>query len=366
MGMPIMKKAGQQPIARGGAPVLADVKSVDDSLSEYGLAQQVMEQMPFSITIVDATSDDFPLVYVNRAFEQMTGYRRDAVLGRNCRFLQGQDTCEADRRALREAMEQQRDASVDIVNYRANGERFLNRLRIRPIATRGSQVTHFIGIQNELVQEASYESKVQQLDQSLRELQHRVKNHLAMLLALIRLESRRGGDLKLCLGVLAHRVETLNLLYDELSLRGLNAGGTVHLGAYITRVASALKVLDSEHEVTVSVGAEPLEVPVEAASQVGLLVSELLTNALRHAFPDSLTGVVNVNFWQRGGFVYVQVCDTGRGLPDHCDWPEKGNLGARIVRDLSRRLDAELMLVSGPFGTHVTVKIPLAVFRRAE
>jgi len=340
---------------------------IAQGLIAQGLSLQTMEQLPLSITIVDAMRDDLPLVYVNRAFEQMTGYQRGAVLGRNCRFLQGAETSPADRQALREAVEERREATVDIVNYRANGERFRNRVRISPIGGPGAQATHFIGIQNEIPSHTASEAKVEQLHEALREVQHRVKNHLAMLLAMIRLESKRGGDLKCCLEVLAHRVETLNLLYDELSLRGADVRSAIDLGAYVTRVACALKTLDTQQEVAVRSGcARPLEVPVEAATQVGLLLSELLTNALRHAFPDGLTGHVAVDFWARNRFVYVQVCDTGSGLPDDCDWPNEGNLGARIVRDLSRRLSAELMVASGPFGTDVTVKIPISVFAPIE
>ncbi len=248
------------------------------------------------------------------------------------------------------------------MNYRANGERFLNRIQLSPLAAQGKETTHFLAINTELAQDVSYESKLQQLDQSLREVQHRVKNHLSMLLALIRLEAKRPGDVKSSLDVLANRVETLNLLYDELSLRNTNLCGSLHLGAYITRVAATLNMLDGNRDVMVNVGAEPFESPVETASQVGLLISELLTNALRHAFKGEETGRVDVRFWVRGPTIYLKVCDNGRGLPDHCDWPKEGNLGARIVRDLTRRLQAELLVISGPEGTDVTVKIPRRVF----
>ena len=346
----------------GVEPRHAARESKDGPLPVHGLSHDTMEQMPFSITVADAVQPDRPLVYVNRAFEQLTGYARGAVLGHNCRFLQGDDTSEADCQAMRQALAEQREATVDIINYRANGERFLNRVHLKPLASPGAPVSHILGVQTEVPDDRACERKLERLDHALREVQHRIKNHLAMLLALIRLESRRTDAGRTCLQALAQRVETLNLLYDELSLRNVDMASTVDLGVYVTRIASALKMLDGQHELILNIGPATLKAPVELASQIGLLVSELLTNALRHAFDEGGPGQVEVNLWTDEALVWIQVCDTGRGLAAGCEWPRKGNLGARIARDLSQRLDAELIVSSSPNGTHVTVKIPRSLF----
>lgn len=100
------------------------------------------------ITIADARLPDQPLIYVNAGFERLTGYPRESVLGRNCRFLQGAGTEVETVTEIREAIDQGRECTVEILNYRKDGTPFWNRLAITPVRDSGGEVTHFIGIQS--------------------------------------------------------------------------------------------------------------------------------------------------------------------------------------------------------------------------
>ncbi|MFB0613290.1 sensor histidine kinase [Aurantiacibacter poecillastricola] len=323
-----------------------------------GISRETMEDLPFSLVIADAQLEDMPLIYVNTAFERVTGYDRSAVLGRNCRFLQGPRTDEKDANAIREALEAGEEITVDILNYRATGEEFINRLLISPMKQNG-EITHFLGIQSEQPKDRAFAARAAKLDEQLREVQHRVKNHLALLLSLIRMESRKATDTKTSLNVLANRVEALNMLYDEFSRSGSGDTGTVALGAYISRVCSALNMLDGHREVRMNLETDDQRASLDAASQMGLLVSELLTNALQHAFEVDREGFVNVKLWHEGESVVLQVIDNGKGIPADVDWPNDGSLGARIVRELVARLDGELKVDTGENGTTVTIEFPV-------
>lgn len=324
-----------------------------------GISQQTMEDLPFSLVIADAQLPDMPLIYVNAAFERITGYSRSAVIGRNCRFLQGPNTDDTDRMAIREALAQGEEITVDLVNYRSTGEEFINRLLLSPMKQNG-KVTHFLGIQSEQPKDRAYAERAAKLDEQLREVQHRVKNHLALLLSLIRMESRKGADVKSSLDVLANRVEALNLLYDEFSRPGQSDGVSVALGAYISRVCSALNMLDGHREVRMNLDTDEMRASVDSASQMGLLVSELLTNALQHAFEADGDGLVDVRLWNDGdgSKVCLQVVDNGKGIPEDVDWPNDGSLGARIVRELTNRLEGDLQVKSDKDGTTVTIAFP--------
>ncbi|WP_271077474.1 PAS domain-containing protein [Aurantiacibacter sp. MUD61] len=318
-----------------------------------------MQDLPISLVIADAQLEDRPLIYVNSAFERMTGFHREAIIGKNCRFLQGEDTDPATREEIREALEKGREVTTDIVNYRSDGEKFINRLMIVPLQDDGGKVTHFMGIQTICPEQNSATARAAKLDESLREVQHRVKNHLAMLLALIRMEAKQTRDAKSALEVLANRVEALNLLYDEFTRTGKFEGGSIALGAYVSRVCSALNMLDGKSEVRLNMQTERLNASLDASSQVGLLVSELLTNALQHAFDEKDGGIVEVRLWQSDGdTICLSVSDDGSGLPEDSAWPKEGNLGARIVRDLASRLNAEINVETGDDGTNVTLSIP--------
>lgn len=99
------------------------------------------------ITIADARLQDMPLIYVNRAFELLTGYSREEALGSNCRFLQGPDTEPATAETIRAAIRNHRGCTVEILNYRKDGTPFWNRLTITPVKDQARTVTHFIGVQ---------------------------------------------------------------------------------------------------------------------------------------------------------------------------------------------------------------------------
>ena len=324
-----------------------------------GISKSTMRELPFSLVLTDPTLDDHPIIYVNRAFENVTGFTSDMAGGRNCRFLQGEHTEEAHRQIIRDAIKEDRECTLDIVNYQANGEKFINRLMITPLRDDNRKTTHFLGIQTKRPEDVSYAERATALDESMREIQHRVKNHLSMLLSLIRLEASRSDDARNTFGVLANRVESLSLLYHEFAM-SKDDGSEVKLGAYISRVCSALNMLDGQNDVIVNIDAEAIDAKVDAASQVGLLVSELLTNSLQHAFPEDESGTVEVRLWESDDdCICLQVIDDGQGLPDDCEWPKNGNLGSRIVRDLAARLKADLDVESSDNGTKVKLAIPM-------
>lgn len=105
------------------------------------------------ITIADARRPDNPLIYVNEGFERLTGYAAGEVLGKNCRFLQGAETDAETVEALRRAVREQREISVQLVNYRRDGSAFWNRLSITPVRDGAGEVTHFIGVQSDVTAE---------------------------------------------------------------------------------------------------------------------------------------------------------------------------------------------------------------------
>lgn len=102
------------------------------------------------IVISDASLPDNPLIYVNPAFLAMTGYAAAEVLGRNCRFLQGDGTDPAAVAELREAIRDARQCQTSILNYRKDGTEFWNEVTVSPVYSPSGEVTHFVGIQTDV------------------------------------------------------------------------------------------------------------------------------------------------------------------------------------------------------------------------
>jgi PAS domain S-box-containing protein len=114
------------------------------------------------IVITDATQPDNPLIYCNAAFEHITGYQRDEVMGRNSRFLQGPATDPATVAQLRQAVHAGQPCRHTIVNYRRDGTPFHSDLSIAPVHNEQGRLTHFIGIKTDITARKQAEDRMRQ------------------------------------------------------------------------------------------------------------------------------------------------------------------------------------------------------------
>lgn len=129
---------------------------MDIGTAELQLLHRAIAATNNGVTISDMRRADRPLVFVNQAFLQLTGYSSEDVLGRNCRFLQGSETNQSEVQILREAVAEGREITVMLRNFRKSGELFLNELTISPVHDGNGAVTHYIGIQHDVsVREAA-------------------------------------------------------------------------------------------------------------------------------------------------------------------------------------------------------------------
>ena len=124
------------------------------------LIERAIDEAPIGITIADARRPDTPLIYLNDAFERLTGYPKEETLGSNCRFLQGRNTEDEPVARMREAIENEEAVSVELRNYRKDGTEFWNKVDIAPLHEDG-EVTHFVGFQTDVTarKEAEFEIK---------------------------------------------------------------------------------------------------------------------------------------------------------------------------------------------------------------
>ena len=337
----------------------------DVAMAEKDVVSDLTARLPYAIVVTNPALEDNPIVYVNAAFETMTGYARMAAIGRNCRFLQGEHTDPDSVQRLRDAIEKEEDATVTLLNYRADGTTFMNRLHITTVRGEETGAKYFLGVQEEVDDqgETDRESRARRSDLALSEIQHRVKNHLAMIVSMIRLHAS-ASSAQTEFDTIARRVEALHLLYDEIDRQKVMNGANddrVALGAYLSRVANAIAHLDGRPGVRVNVDADDIHVDFELATQLGLVLSETMTNALQHAFDGRRSGVVEVRVKaMSGGGVRLSVGDDGIGMPKGSAWPQEGNLGGRIVRQLVQGLGATLTVARQASGTLVVIDVPRA------
>ncbi|WP_299793253.1 PAS domain-containing protein [uncultured Marivita sp.] len=329
------------------------------SISEQD-ATAIFSASTVAMVLTNPRLPDNPIVYVNRAFERLTGYASEAALGRNCRFLQCEQTSTSTVKELREAIDKREEISTVLTNARSNGERFLNALLISPVTDDDGEVVYFVGLQSEVASDKQAE-RLKQFETVTAEIQHRVKNHLSMILGLIRMKARKSSDPDEFKD-LSRRIESLQLLYEEMSAATLERNdGKIKLGAYLGRVANAIAYLDSRPGVRMNIHVEPLLVDTETAVRIGLILSEVLTNAMQHAFQEQKSGLVELRVVRTdNGGMRAIVTDDGVGLPEGVTWPNSDGLGGRIVEGLCDGLQATLKVTRGAVGTIVTLDVPVA------
>ena len=123
----------------------ASAPTIDESLKT-----RTMDEAPVGITVADATDPDMPLVYANAAFERITGYPPEYAIGRNCRFLQGEGTRDEPVERMRSAIEEGEATTVELRNYRRDGDMFWNEVTIAPLRDGDGTVTHYVGFQQDV------------------------------------------------------------------------------------------------------------------------------------------------------------------------------------------------------------------------
>ncbi|MBS0497555.1 MAG: PAS domain-containing protein [Proteobacteria bacterium] len=136
-----------------------------------GLIPQVLSKILDScvngVTLADPDQEDMPLVYVNKAFEEITGYTLAETVGRNCRFLQGNEHDQAGVKQLQDAIKNKKPVEVVLRNFRKNGELFYNHLLVSPLFDTHGNVLYFLGVQFDITPQIRAEEEIKLLKEQL-------------------------------------------------------------------------------------------------------------------------------------------------------------------------------------------------------
>ena len=333
-----------------------------------------------AMIITDPRKPDNPIVFANAAFFKLTGYEREDVLGRNCRFLQGPGTDEHSVQMIRDAIEARTDVAVDLLNYRKDGTPFWNGLYISPVTNAAGELQFFFAsqldvsdrVEAQLVvasQQGWLEREVLRRTDELREalhaqtmlvheVDHRVKNNIQMISALLSMQARaiEDPDARASIDGMLRRVESIGTvhrrLYQSKDVRRFD------LADFIRDIAHELLKASGRENIDLALDLESVQVPSQQASPNALMLNELMMNALKHAFPDGRAGRLSIRIRKVDDTLHVVMADNGIGMPPR---PTRQGFGNRLIRTLARQLQAEVSWSDGAPGTVVTIKSPLPI-----
>lgn len=341
----------------------------------YGAAIRAT-RMP--IVIVDARLDDHPIVFANDAFLSLTGYPRDEVIGRNCRFLQGPDTDRSEVARVAAAVAAREHVEAEILNYRKDGQRFWNGLFVSPVFDGAGEITHFFASQVDMTArktaeadlarakadaEARIEERASALERALEqktvllhEVDHRVKNNLQLISSLILLQSRRLPDpeaRRVMTGTL-NRVSALATVHRNLF--SSEDVASFDVPGFMRAIASDLVDASGRDDIRIDFDLKPAIIPAARAAAVALMVNELATNVMKHAFPDR-PGRLRLGVRENGEDIVIEVEDDGVGRTEPAEPP---GFGLTLIELLAKQLSASIDRDDVPPGTRVTVRLPKA------
>ena len=133
------------------------------------ILSQILDTCIDGITLSDPDIEDNPIIYANEAFELITGYSQRETIGRNCRFLQGDDQDQEGVEKIRLALRKKESVTVTLRNYRKDGELFYNQTTVRPLFDREGNLVYYLGLQHDITNQIRAESELKRLNHILGE-----------------------------------------------------------------------------------------------------------------------------------------------------------------------------------------------------
>ena len=345
-----------------------------------------MSRMPMCLT--DPHRGDNPIIFCNRAFETLTGYAQEEILGRNCRFLQGPATDRACAAEIRRALEAGEDVHMELMNYRRDGSSFWNALFISPVVDTDGRLVHHFASQLDVTRRREAEAVLQQsqrmetLGSMASSLAHEFNNLMTIVLAnLERLETeadaaRRTRQIERAAWG-ARRATRLTDQMLSFARRQFHDNRTLDVNVTLANCDAILdQMAGAGIRVRLDLAAEPLLASLDA-SQLEMALLNLVRNAADAVPPGSEIAITTrprrLNGPDSGPALEVAVADSGSGMTPEVAQRAlepffttkaigKGTgLGLSMVKGFVEQSNGKLELETAPgVGTTIRLVFPLA------
>jgi PAS domain S-box-containing protein len=287
-------------------------RELQQTVADLKLKERAMDAAPVGITISEAGGEDNPLLYINDQYTALTGYDGN-VLGKDCRFLQGPETDPESPARIRKAIDAEEPVSVDILNYRKNGQKFWNSLDIAPIRDDDGEVTQFVGFQTDITERKIKERRLEVLN---RVLNHNLRNRMNVVEGYLTLLRDEFDDPPAALDHIDAAASDLMGLADAVQKieRTLNESGdttVIDLNERLEQLRSAFEDRYPTATFDLSTPDEPCEVAV-----TGLMTAaeEAVENAVAHnESPDPVVDIAVTRDSEE--WCHIDITDNGPGIP---------------------------------------------------
>lgn len=354
---------------------------IGEDITERELARRETEQAERQLRLLAFTlncakdafviSDlDDHVLYVNQAFTDMYGYTEEELIGNDVTMVRSLRTPPELSERIRQGT---RGAgwSGEVMNRRKDGTEFPVELWTSTVRNDQGEPVALVGVAREITERKAAEDKIRaslhEKEVLLKEIHHRVKNNLQVITSLLSLQSAKipGAEIQAILKESQTRVKSMALVHEELYQS--EDFSRVDFADYIRRLTSNLFHTYQTGPVVVSlrVDVEKVYLTVDTAIPCGLIINELVSNALKHAFHGRAEGSITIRLQRDGAAHVLTVSDDGVGLPLEVDPRTTETLGLQLVSTLTRQLGGSLA-VTREKGTQFELRFVEQLQRRQE
>jgi len=299
------------------------------ALETNGVIRQLMDAVRDAMVLVDQAGD---IVMINAQAERMFGYQRQELLGRPVKVLIP-------------APPHAKGEHLKFFGLRKDGGQFPAEIDSRPLEIEGVKLTSSV-IRDVSEQKPAEDlrRRLQEKDALLGEIHHRVKNNLQVVSSLLNLQANQLQDpaARGMFEATQSRIRSMALVHEQLYKSGNFAG--IDFATYLRVLAADLlnSYRSNADWVHVRVTADPTRLDLEIAIPCGMIVNELVTNSLKHAFPDRAEGEIRIGFRVGEDQYSLSVDDDGVALPPGLLARGSDSMGLRLVKLLAGQLGGEL------------------------
>ena len=300
------------------------------------------------------------LEFVNEGYTRMHGYTMDEIIRKQGSKLTQLSYNENIKTIIKDCLEEHKSVIYETKITHRNGQQLWTSSTLTPVFNDKDELSNIVVIDTDITLHKKMEEQIREsLDEKnilLKEIHHRVKNNLQIIVSLFNLQSAYLQD-KASHKILKEgqdRIRSMALIHD----RFYQSDGTsrIDFDDYIKRLCETIMQSQNANpqKIRLQIEAEKISLDIDTAVPCGLIINELVSNAIKHAFADD-GGTIWVTFKKVDDHYLLSIADNGKGLPDGKDFETADTLGIQLVNVLSDQIDGKVT-VENSNGLKVIIK----------
>jgi len=328
--------------------------------------RELMETATDAIFIVDAETGIF--VDVNRSAEELTGKKRDELIGMHQKYLHPPEKAEYSSDTFRKTVSTPMAFVTDLYVIHKDGREIPVEISTNIIESGGRKLIQgiFRDITDRKKAEEQIKSSLKEKEVLIKEIHHRTKNNMQVISSLLNLQSELITDKRYIemFEDSRNRIRSMALVHEKLYQS--NDLTNIDFHNYVKNLSSGLQMSYkvSSAQIAIDIQEEVMDLPIDTAIPCGLIINELISNSLKYAFPDGKKGTIVIAFKETAGGYELRISDNGAGIPEDIDIRKTRSLGLQLIVNLvEHQLQGEIVL-DRSHGTEFVIRFSKLLYKK--